>query len=179
MRLEKRSDGGGAEDLPQEPKGGKQKPVFIYIVILFAVAFALILVSFIMHQRSNQQVLGELHNHVNALEELQDALDENLRLEKELETSQKAVEDLENELAGSGDSIAALQDQQTALLSLYALMQQHSAGDYDACQKTIDQMERDGAAALLSDLDAPGVTSPAQRYRQLKDAVEAEKGSHD
>ena len=124
-------------------------------------------------------MLGELHNNVNALEELQDALDENLRLEKELEKLQKEAEGLENEITGAGDSIAALQDQQTALLSLYALMQQYSAEDYDACQKTVEQMERDGSAALLSGLDAPGVTSPAQRYQQLKDAVADAKDSQD
>ena len=60
MKFEKRSEGGGAEEVPQESRAGKQKPVFIYILILFTVAFVLILLSFGMHQRSNQQVLGEL-----------------------------------------------------------------------------------------------------------------------
>lgn len=62
MKLEKRSS--GAEQAPatdsQEttPKG--KKPVVVYIMILFIVAFLLMALSFMMHQRSNSEVLGEL-----------------------------------------------------------------------------------------------------------------------
>ena len=73
MKLEKRSS--GAEQAPaadsQEttPKG--KKPVVVYIMILFIVAFLLMALSFMMHQRSNSEVLGELQDSVSAMQEIQ------------------------------------------------------------------------------------------------------------
>ena len=66
MKLEKRSS--GAEQAPaadsQEttPKG--KKPVVVYIMILFIVAFLLMALSFVMSQRSNREDLGQLHDSV-------------------------------------------------------------------------------------------------------------------
>ena len=47
---------------PQPGSGGQpgKKPVVIYIMILFIVAFLLMALSFVMHQRSNSEVLGQL-----------------------------------------------------------------------------------------------------------------------
>lgn len=49
MKLEKRGD--GETPVPQEPSSGK-KPVVVYIMILFIVAFLLMALSFVMHQRA-------------------------------------------------------------------------------------------------------------------------------
>lgn len=173
MKLEKRSDGGGTEKPSAEPASNKQKPVFIYILILFTVALVLMLFSFFMHQRSNQQVLGELHSNVNALEELQDALDENLRLEKELSTAQKDLNRLQQELEARTEAEETASHSTNALLTLYLLQQQYTAGDYAACQETIAQFERESDPVFLPELDhaANSVTSPAERYQELKDAV--------
>lgn len=193
MNLEKRSEDGDAMEPkeaqePQQPpaeqppqdgkKPGKRQPVFLYMMILFGVAFCLILMSFFMHQRSNQEVLGELHNNVNALEQLQDALDENLRLEKELEKAQDELRDQE-EAAAKWEATADASARTTAaLLLLYQLQQQYAARDLTGCQATIEQMEAEDAAgaSYVEDLptaaSASGLTSPAQRFTQLKTAVE-------
>ena len=52
MKLEKRSSGEAEEQPIQEQPSGK-KPVVVYIMILFIVAFLLMALSFFMHQRSN------------------------------------------------------------------------------------------------------------------------------
>ena len=57
-----------------------------------------------------------------------------------------------------------------AMLELYTLQQQFSAGDYDACMQTMQFMESQGLVALLPKED-DDVTPPAQRYEQLKEAV--------
>lgn len=181
MNLQRRSEGGEEvtpqqDPAPQHPpaseqegKSGKQKPVFLYIMVLFTVAFGLMLMSFFMHQRSNEQVLGELHNNVNALEQLQDALDENLRLEGELKDAQEEIGDLQSQL-----DVDAAQDSETvqAMLLLYQLQQQYAARDLDACVKTIEQLAKGPADHLPQEDLTTSVVSPAQRYEQLKTAVE-------
>ena len=67
MKFEKRTDGEQIPSSPQEDKpSAGRKPVVIYIMILFIVAFLLMALSFVMHQRSNSEVLGELQNSVSA-----------------------------------------------------------------------------------------------------------------
>ena len=56
-----------------------------------------------------------------------------------------------------------------ALLGLYTLQQQYSAGSYDECLTTMQHMEDEGLVELLPD-STDQVTSPAQRYQQLKEA---------
>ena len=54
MKFEKRS--GDAETpapAPEDTPSTGKKPVVIYIMILFIVAFLLMALSFLMHQRSN------------------------------------------------------------------------------------------------------------------------------
>ena len=70
MKLEKRSSGGEGDMPPvQEEKPAKSKPVVVYIMILFIAAFLLMALSFLMHQRSNTEALGQLQNSVSAMQE--------------------------------------------------------------------------------------------------------------
>ena len=72
MKFEKRTDGEQTPSSPQEDKpSAGRKPVVIYIMILFIVAFLLMALSFVMHQRSNTEVLGELQDSVSAMQEIQ------------------------------------------------------------------------------------------------------------
>lgn len=165
---------------PSAPKGSRKKPVIVYIMVLFIVAFLLMALSFAMHQRSNQEVLGELHSNVNALEQLQDVLDENLVLQqkvKELEAQAEKLaaeaEKLEGKANAGEDALRALQAQADALEQLYALQQQYAARDFAACKQTVAAMESSGAGqALPTDSPDDHVVSPSQRYEQLKEALD-------
>lgn len=68
-----------------------QKRVYGYILILFIVAFSLLLWSFLMNQRSTDQVLSELRGSNGAL---QTTLDRNVELEKQMDELQSQNEDL-------------------------------------------------------------------------------------
>ncbi len=173
MKLEKRS--AGAEDAapaPEPPSNGqKSKPVIVYIMILFIVAFLLMALSFLMHQRSNEEVIGTLQSSVSTLQELQESQDENMQLQSQLDDANKQAEELQSQLDELNTSKLEADERATALLALYTLQQQYAAGDRDACKQTIQAMEDAGQPALLSK-DAIGeVASPAQRYQQLKEAV--------
>ena len=183
MKLQKRSSGEPEESsAPQEqtPASGGKKPVLIYIMILFIVAFVLMAVSFLMHQRSNTEALGQLQSSVSSLKEVQATQDENIRLQKDLQEVQEENEklsqensDLTDQLTESETSAQSLQGQLAAMESLYTLQQQYAARDLDACRATIAAMEEAGEDKLLpAELDADDVTSPAQRYLQLREAVQ-------
>ena len=68
-----------ASQAAREPKP-KQKPVYIYLVAMFAVALLLMSLSFFMSHRSNQEVMGELQQNVNSFQLLQEAEERNAEL---------------------------------------------------------------------------------------------------
>lgn len=83
----------------------KQKPVYVYLIAMFAVALLLMSLSFFMSHRSNQQVMGELQQNVNSFQLLQDAEERNAELlekvsalEKELDEQRDAMSDLQKQI---------------------------------------------------------------------------------
>ena len=174
MKLEKRSAGAGdAAPAPETcpPGGKKNKPVVVYIMILFIVAFLLMALSFLMHQRSNEEVIGTLQSSVTTLQELQKSQDENLRLHARLEDAEKQARELEAQLEELEAAKEAAAEKTDALLSLYLLQQQYAARDYEPCRQTLQAMEDAGQPALLPRESSGEIVSPAQRYQQLKEAV--------
>ena len=169
MKLEKRSSGSDVTpDLPEE-KG--KHPVVVYIVVLFLAAFLLMAMSLVMQHRSNQ-AMGRLEDSVSALQETQRVQDENLRLQKEIQDLTEELTKAQSDLAESESQLAEQGQAFQALNLLYQLQQEFSGRDYEACEKTIAALESDGLKDALSQEAREGLTSPAQRYGQLKDAVE-------
>ena len=83
----------------------KQKPVYVYLIAMFAVALLLMSLSVFMSHRSNQQVMGELQQNVNSFQLLQDAEERNAELlekvsalEKELDEQRDAMSDLQKQI---------------------------------------------------------------------------------
>lgn len=85
--------------------GRPQKPVYVYLIALFAVALLLMSLSFLMSHRSNQQVIGQLQQNTNALQLLQESEERNAELtqriselEDELSAQNKTIFDLQQEI---------------------------------------------------------------------------------
>lgn len=172
MKLEKRSEGGPVE--PEEPTGPKgKKPVVVYIMILFIAAFLLMAWSFASHQRSNTEALGKLQSSVTAMREVQDLQDQVIALQKELADAEKRVKELEEQSAAQQNALESQERQREAMVRLYRLQQQYSAGDYAACRQILNEMESQGLADHFPRLSDGSVTRPEDRYQQLKEAVEA------
>lgn len=181
MKLEKRGSGSEDGDITpiQEDKPARSKPVVVYIMILFIVAFLLMALSFLMHQRSNSEALGELQNSVSAMREVQavqerviDLQEELAEVNNQLDQAIIRAEAAEEESTANQAERDMFERQNEALLALYQLQQHYSARELDACQKLITQFEM-GLADALPKEDTSGVTPPAERYQELKEAVEA------
>ncbi len=169
MKLEKRS-GETTDSLPTEQPRSK-KPVVIYIMILFIVAFLLMALSFVMHQRSNTEALGKLQNSVTALQEVQATQDKNIKLQEELTGAENEISTLEDQLQKKDDELMDAQKESDALMALYTLQQEYASGDYDACLQTLQTMEDQQLVELLAKESPNEITAPAVRYQQLKEAV--------
>ena len=163
-----------------EPKNGR-KPVVVYIMILFIVAFLLMTLSFLMHQRSNSEALGELRNSVTAMQEVQafqekiiDLQEQMSQVQAELDAVREDVDSQKAENKALEESLLASQKEIDALVHFYTLQQQYLTKSYKGCQEMIDTMEEQGLHEALPNVAADEeVISPAERYYQLKDAVAA------
>lgn len=181
MRLERRDTGSTSPGEPKKQDTGGKKPVLVYILVLFVAAFLLMVLSLLMHQRSNTEALGALSNSVIAMQGVQGTQEKIIALQEQLSETQEALIQAQREGRVSSQEADAsksagekLQRQLDALTALYTLQQHWSNQNYDACRAAIRSMEDRGQAELLEDT-APeeGVTPPAERYRQLKEAVES------
>ncbi len=191
MKLERRSDTGeplspAPEENPSSGPDGK-KPVIVYILVLFTVAFLLMIWSLFSHQRSNTEAIGRLQGSVSAMQEVQELQDRVIQLQEELaevkeqleqekeaaETAAAAARDEAGALLTERDSLEA---QVAALTALYRLQQLYAARDLESCEAEISAL---GSGSLLDSLDAVSrewdwdVTPPSERYLELKEAVSA------
>ena len=101
---------------------------------------------------------------------MQAVQDKVIQLQEELDDAKDQVDDLEKQLQEQEDAAGKQRKVTDAMLALYTLQQQFSAGNYDACLATMQRMEDEDLIACLPKESAE-VTAPAQRYEQLKEAV--------
>lgn len=181
MKLEKRNEGGPIE--PEEdlaPKG--KKPVVVYIMALFVVAFLLMAWSFASHQRSNTEAIGRLQSSVTDMQGVQDKM---LGLQDELEAAQGNLQELERQLELREYELEASSRQYQALEGLYSLERLYRQENLENCRRVIDDMEGDGLVVCLNDSISDsekehGITvSARERYYQLKEAVEAREAEQE
>lgn len=178
MKLERRNGTGEpASPAPEETPSsgsGEKKPVIVYIFVLFTVALLLMIWSLFSHQRSNTEAIGRLQGSVSAMQEVQELQERVITLQEALDDAQ-AEADLQTRRATETQELYdRLLRQTDALYYLYALQQQYLLRDFEDCRETIRTMEDGDMVKLLPDGGgAVDVTSPALRYRELKEAVEA------
>ena len=165
----------GPKDPNKPPVPGEEKPtterermkkVYTYVAILFTVAFLLILWTFLMNQRS----INEIKDGNTAL---QSTLEENDTLEarvKELETQLAEAEEDKDSLS---ETVERKSEQLRALDWLIEIENNYSAKDYDAARDNIRAFEKEGAAESLPEqplrtaITGDDALSPAARYHAL------------
>lgn len=133
--------------IPIAPPGknpGGNKPVVVYIMVLFIAAFLLMALSFLMHQRSNSEVMGELQSSVSAIRELQHSQERIDELEQELKTAQETAAALQdaNETARNQASHAEhlLEQTQEAADWFWQLNEAYALGNRERCLEILEAM---------------------------------------
>ena len=175
MKFEKRS-GDEAEtpsSAPEETPSTGKKPVVIYIMILFIVAFLLMALSFLMHQRSNSEVIGELQDSVTAMQEVQatqDALLGDPRVKGFKTTKVVDVEVTDGKL-----SAALWLSSASLVLAFFLIAATYSVGfaSFDSWESTV--LIFIGIAAFLAILG--GIHPDSAKVRGCRQADESRKES--
>lgn len=165
----------GPKDPNKPPVPGEEKPtterermkkVYTYVAILFTVAFLLILWTFLMNQRS----INEIKDGNTAL---QSTLEENDTLEARVKELEAQLAEAEEDKDSLSETVERKSEQLRALDWLIEIENNYSAKDYDAARDNIRAFEKEGAAESLPEQplrtaitgsDAP---SPAARYHAL------------
>lgn len=169
----------GPKDPNKPPVPGEEKPtterermkkVYTYVAILFTVAFLLILWTFLMNQRS----INEIKDGNNTL---QSTLEQNDTLEARVDELETQLAAAEEDSKALNETVSLQSDQLRALDWLLEIEQAYGAKDYDTAKENIRAFEKDGTSKYLPEKplrtgitgdDAP---SPAARYQSIVDKL--------
>lgn len=159
--------------------GGRNKPVVVYIMVLFIAAFLLMALSFLIHQRSNTETLGVLQSSMSALQDLQESQSRIEELERALEEARAAAADLQNAGEAARNQAAALEDKLsrtvTAMSWFCQLNEAYALGDAERCRTILQRMEEGAPSPLYEQLprEAGGVEGPVpyDRYLEIRSAL--------
>lgn len=165
--------------VPPDTKEKRQKSVFKYISILFAAAFVLMLLTFLMEQRQNQQVVDSLNESVSGLREslsnvqsAQDIYEENKELIEQINQLQAENDRLTSENSTLTSTQKQNVDAVEAMGWFWQIDEAFVLERYTLCRNLIEQMGPELAAALPTEaVTDNGRFSPADRYQEIYDAV--------
>ena len=152
MKLTKRGDEPTGAEMPKDagnapaPQKNSNASVMRYLVILFAVAFVLIIFSFVMHQRSNAEVMSQLQSQVDTIERLQ-------KVEGDYETLKEQSTELQTSVNSLTEQYNAADKENSALTLLWKLEKLYDAKQYDECKDVITALQTDDLYTALPDDD--------------------------
>lgn len=151
-----------------------------YLVILFAVAFLLLLMAYFQQQRSNAETNNALKESVSAVSAIQDMMESNKKLQEENTALQEEIDELKSQVASLDSSrrtqnlaLEELSEQLAAMDYLWRIQRFYSKGMVDNARTLTDAFEQTGLPAALpranpSELDG---VSPLDQYNALLDAM--------
>ena len=177
MKLEKRSErtSAPAENEADTPPTGGKKPVIVYILILFVVAFLLMALSLLMHQRSNTEALGQLNDSIAAMKDMQNSQERIAELEQELAQANAAAQEFSaaNETSRNQAAHAQyrLEQAQEAMDWFWQLNEAYMLEDIPRCEEILAEMTRNKEEPLSEYLSAMA----ADRYAEILSALEASR----
>lgn len=151
----------------QQPrrKAANRPALFAYMVALFSVAFLLLLMSYFMQQRRNDQQLIEegLQKNASALQITQS-------VQKQNETLRQQVADLEADLATQAE-----QHEKTtqAMDWLWRIQREYFQRRYSAARQMVQAFEKSGLKPFLPSEPVidPDYRSPLEQYEAIYDSL--------
>lgn len=152
----------------------KRPHLFFYMLVLFAMAFLLLLVSYFMQQRqSDQQVIDGLQQNMSAMQTAQNVIERNQALMEE----NKALREKLDQLEENAESFAAQQEEQKsvtlALDWLWRIEREYFQGRYSNARTLIREMEATGVHAFLpaQALVNREYRTPLEQYQAIRDLL--------
>lgn len=166
------------QDVPSTPprvrhsdrKERHPAPLLAYLVALFAVAFALLLLSYFMQQRrSDQELISGLRENASAMQTVTTVMERSKQLEEENARLKRRVEELEEDAQRADEAEMTAR----ALDWLWRIEREYYRRRYSSARAMIRAFEETELPALLPDrsLTDPDYRAPAAQYRAIYDEL--------
>ena len=170
------------EDRSKKDDHSKSSPssrVFRYMAILFAAAFLLLLLAFLMQNRTNQEAISDLTKSVssvhNVVEENAELSQRVTELENQLEELREALEEAKAASEQNKADLSLANKRLTALHTLNNIRALYNDGKYQEARNLIGQNEpllekylEEYSQNCLSE-EGRDIYDPLEAYRTLKD----------
>ncbi len=155
----------------------------VYLVVLFAVAFLLLLMAYFQQQRTSAEATSDaLKQSASAVQSIQNLMGENEELRQENEALKKQLDEALSQLDSLPDIIShqehVLEQTQIAMDYFWQLDEAYVRGRYGLCRDLIDALEdsSSGQTPLKDYLPTESATdtdrfSPAERYQEIYKAL--------
>lgn len=95
-------------DAPPSPK--KSAPVFVYLAIMFAAAFLMLLLAYFIQERNSAAQIGNLQSAMESFQSIDDLMEENRQLRSELEALRNDYDTLAQELENTQRQLEETQE---------------------------------------------------------------------
>lgn len=171
---------GRLQHAAEHEKPNKRNPVLFYLMILFAAAFLLLLMSFLMQRRANQEAITNLQETSNsATQSLENTVQQNEELTKQVEDLEKAVSDNQNTIRDQEKELKDLEGQvddltksTQALDWFWQINEAYTRGRYTQARSLIQEMGQDLPNYLPKEsVTDNGRYSPYDRYQEIYEAL--------
>ncbi len=167
---------------PEQPKQPEAKPgpqkseksVVRYLTVLFAAAFVLLLITFVMENRQHQLELSESQEQIETLDQksksavqsLQNVIDENKELKAEKDQWELRREELEAQVGQQDKSLEAMD-------WLWQISEAYGKRRYTYARELIAAMEEKQLVDCLPKESTTGndSMSPYDRYMDIRDRL--------
>ena len=165
--------------VPPATREKRQRSVVHYIAILFAAAFLLMLMAYLMDQRQNQ-AMNDLNQSLTGLQDsltdqssLQDIYEDNMQLIQQVGQLEEQVKQLEE---NNQELSSQLSDQEKASQAMdwfWQIDEAYVLGRYSLCRSLIQELEDAGLVDYLpkESVTDNGRFSPSGRYQEIYEAL--------
>ena len=160
-------ESGGLQHAAEHERPHKRLSVMNYLTILFAAAFLLLLLSYLMQQRTNSETIEGLKQSVSAMQSIDSLQKEKEGLESQVALLEEQVAHLEGQVSALQNETAALQS--TAMDWFWRIQRELSRGRYGSARSLVEAFQATGLEDCLpTDHPAdPEGPSPAEQYQEI------------
>ena len=160
---------------PPPTQEKRQRSVVHYIAILFAAAFLLMLMTYLMDRRQNEEVVDSLNQSVSGLREslsnmqsVQDIYEENQALLQEIDRLEDQVDELERQDSAQTTALEQAEQTRQAMDWFWQIDEAYILGRYSLCRELIQSLEDSGLAESLPPRRASPTTAASPRPSAIR-----------
>ncbi len=176
----RRRSPGELQHQAEHTRSRRSPSVLGYLLILFAVAFLLLLMAYFQQQRANAETSDALKQSVSAVDAIQTMMEDNEALREQVEELRAQADELKGQVAEldsarrlQNNELNILDDQLAAMDYLWRIQRYYSRGAFDNARALTDQFRKTDLPAALPQTNPSGVdgVSPLEQYNALLDAM--------